>query len=204
MTRLRILVPALCLALTVLACGSEPEPTPFPTSDVSRPTHTPGPSPTLEPTPTLGPTSTPRPTRTLAPPTETPTAEEQVAGIVRTALGDGNRDLERVQEVDVSGDGWVEVAWAINDNLTAGMLRDGAKLDVYGVARALCQAGHCAGLTMHGTFSMQDQYGDVEEDVVVRVVLRPETLEKINWDGFSFQNVYAVADAADVHPEFRD
>jgi hypothetical protein len=125
-----------------------------------------------------------------------------VERIVSETLGTGNRDVERIQSLRVTRDGWVHITWAINDNLSVNLVAASAKLDITEVAEALCNAGYCDGLTMHGTFSMQDQYGNVTEDTVVHVVLRPETLEKINWENFVHTNIYNIADIADVHPQF--
>lgn len=181
--------------------GALPTYTPTPA-----PTDTPTPLPTATPMPTdtPAPTDTPRPTNTPAPPTSTPSPKEEVKQIVQDTLGDSNRDVERIQDLRVTDDGWVHIKWAINDNLSANLLKGSAKLDVTDVAKALCKADHCNGLTMNGTFSMRDQYGNVSEDVVVSVVLRPETLAKINWENFLFKDIYAVADAVKLHPEFQD
>jgi hypothetical protein len=184
---------------------SIPTDTPIPApTETGAPTETPAPTDTPSPTFTPGPTNTPEPTDTPAPPTETPSPEQAIERIVEDTLGTCNRDVQRIQELRVANDGWVHIKWAINDNLTEGMIKNGAKLDVTEVAEALCEAGYCNGLTMRGTFSMVDQYGNTSEDVVVEVVLSPGTLDKINWENFLFENIYAIADSANIHPAFQN
>lgn len=198
-----------CCILSVGICGiggllesAGVLPTPSPTAV---PMETPIPTDTIVPTNTPIPTDTAVPTDTPIPaPTETLSPEESVGQIVHDALRTGNREVQRIQELRVANDGWVQIEWAINDNLSEDMIKRGAKRDVTDVAEALCKAGYCDGLTMRGTFSMVDQYGNASENVVVEVVLRPETLEKINWDNFLFTNIYAIADTANIHPAFQD
>ena len=119
-------------------------------------------------------------------------------------MATGNRDAERVTKIEMASDGWVTVDWAINDNLTERLIKLSAKMDIADVARALCEAGFCSGLTMNGSFSMKDVYGNVSEDEVVRVVLRPETLAKINWEHFDYHDVYTIADAVKLHRALQD
>ena len=136
-------------------------------------------------------------------PTATPKPQDVVGELVREALGTGNRDVDRISEIDVTF-GWVTVDWAINDSLTEGMIKTGAKIDICDVAEALCQNGFCDGLTMRGSFSMQDVYGNVSELTVVEVGFTPETLAKINWEYFDFHDIYLIADTVELHPAFQD
>lgn len=132
------------------------------------------------------------------------TAISDIREIVEDELGTSNRDAERVQEVRAVGDGLIYVKWAINDNITPGLVRTGAKHDIVRVAEALCNAGHCSGLRMEGTFSMLDQHGNVSEESVVKVTLEGATLAQINWSSFLLDNLYSVADTVWVHPKFED
>ena len=167
---------------------AQPTPSPMPSSTST-------PSPTLEPTPI--PSATPEPTPTLS-------SEETVERLVVKALGSGNRDVDRITKIILADDDWVTLNWAANDSLTEGMIKSSAKRDIANVGRALCKAGYCNGLTMIGTFSMKDPYGNVSEDVVIQIVLRPETLARINWEYFDSQNVYVIADAVKLHPAFEE
>lgn len=124
--------------------------------------------------------------------------------IVRDVLGGNNRGVERIESLRVQNDGWVHVRWAINSAFNADSIRKSAKIDITEVAKKLCEAGHCDGLTMHGTFALQDQFGNETETNVVDIVLRPETMRQINWENFLFKNIYSIADSVKLHPEFED
>ncbi|MCK4822419.1 hypothetical protein KA005_42035 [bacterium] len=52
-----------------------------------------------------------------------------------------------------------------------------------------------------GTFSMVDSYGNVSEDIVLKLFFSPETIEKINFENFLSDNIYNIADGKDIHPE---
>jgi hypothetical protein len=136
-------------------------------------------------------------------PQSTPSPREEVRQILEDTLGTSNRDVEKIQDMQLKGD-WVHITWAIDDNWNANMIRKSALMDVTNVAKALCEAGYCDGLTMHGTFALQDAYGNTSEEMVVGVVLRPETLEKINWESFRYDGLYDVADVLEVDPVLRD
>jgi hypothetical protein len=197
-----LLLICLCSGLAdVISPTPEATLTPIPVRHEVEASPTPGIS---EATPTpLPPTATPMPTDTPMP-TATPKPHAVVEELVREALGAGNRDVDRISKIKMASDGWVTVDWAIDDNLTEGMTKTGAKIDICDVAEALCQNGFCDGLTMHGSFSMQDVYGSVSELTVVGVVLRPETLARINWEHFDFHDIYFIADTVELHPAFED
>lgn len=87
---------------------------------------TPGPPTTIPPTrtpaPTKIPTATPLPTATL-------TTRASLNAELAAALGTSNRKVARLQNVTLEGNS-VTVGWAINDNVTEGMIKTSANLDL--------------------------------------------------------------------------
>ena len=71
--------------------------------------------------------------RAPAAPPKTP--EQALADSVNSALGDSNRNIARLTRNRLDNDGTYEVHWNINDNLTSGMIRTGAKLALRGTAK---------------------------------------------------------------------
>ena len=200
-----LLITLTCLCSRFTALIEEPLPELSP--DVRQTAEALATGPTSTPAPTRPPipTDTPAPMPSPVPPTATPEPRAAVEALVKKTLGRSNRDVDRVGLVTLSADNWVTVEWAINDNLTSGMIKGSTTMDIAHVARALCEASFCAGLTMRGSFSMVDVYGNVSEDVVVQIVLQPETLTKINWATFDHRaNLYTVADTVKLHPAFQD
>lgn len=171
----------------------------------SVPTRTKAPSPTPRSTKTPRPTRTPVPTE---PPTAIPVPEEDIERVVREVLGTGNRDdVKRVKVViveETNGTYHVTVEWAINNNLTEDMIRSGARRDVVHVGEALSEGGWpIYALTMAGSFSLVDVYGNAKETNVVKVAYSEETFGKINWTAIDFDNIYLVADSKAIHRLFQ-
>jgi len=206
-----------------------PTSTPSPTitqtpTDTPIPTNTPSPTQTVPPTSTLPPSDTPAPTAT-PPPTNTPPPTPTITSTptplphtptptllegLRSALSESDRGLERVGLASES-DGVVNVEWTINDQLTARLVRVGARQDVVDLLHAVrVLVPDYAFVNLAGTFSMQDAYGNTSEMQVVRASFRRETAEKINWSDDDFvrillrKSIYELADDADIHPVFQE
>ena len=98
----------------------------------------------------------------------------------------------------------VLVYWDINDNLTNGMIRFGAKHDVELIWQAVAKSSiSCREVTVYGSFPMVDLYGNSSKDIVLIVTCKGSTIQKINWANFLTDNVYNVADEVWLHPTFQ-
>lgn len=158
------------------------------------------PEPTTVPTdePTAAPTATTEPT--AVPPTLAP--DEALRAAVADALGDSNRDVERLVGV-VDDAGRIEVDWAINDNVGEDMVKGGAQLDATEILKAIVASGYAYEFVlMRGTFPLVDQFGNIEEQKVVELFFEKPTVDQINFDNFDHRNVYDIADSAQIHPAF--
>lgn len=95
--------------------------------------------------------------------------------------------------------------WTINDSLTKGWIRSGAQSDIADILKAI----HSTGLDYQrvdllGTFPLVDVYGNTEETDVISVSYSRETVDRVNWNSFSADNIYTIADQVlMIHPEFR-
>jgi len=127
-------------------------------------------------------------------------------GAVETALGEGNRAVERARDFRGSSGptGQVYVEFAINDNFSEDLIIGGAQLDCMDVLKAIAKSDASYGsVRIVGTFPMKDAFGNVVEQEVVRLDFEAATVRKINWSGFSYKNIYTVADKAEIHAQFR-
>jgi len=192
---------------------TSPTNTPEPTKP-SIPTQTLTPSVTLEPSKTSTPSETPEPSETIPPsnthlpsntpkPTNTQSPEKEVREIVEDILGDGNRDVKKIDYIHILEDGSITIKFAIDDSPIASWLITETQLDITEVAKELCKARYCDGLAMIGTFSMVDIYGNISENIVVSVYLSKSTLSLINWNNFSYRDIYNIADELFLHPDFH-
>jgi len=158
---------------------------------------TPAPEPTAAPT--AEPTNTPAPT---AEPTATLAPADALRAAVLSALGDSNRDVDRLVALEDAA-GRIEVDWAINDNLTEDLNRAGAQLDATEILRAIAGSGYpYEFILLRGTFPLIDQFGNIEEQKVVELFFEKPTVDQINFDNFSHRNIYNIADSAQIHPAF--
>lgn len=147
------------------------------------------------------PAATPTPTVSKAPQTLKPA--------LMTALGESNRDLERVASVTVDGDA-LTIQWAIDDSLSDDWLKDGIKSDVVSILQVVWKS-KLPFKTIHlaGTFAMQDRFGNVTEDIVVDLTYGSDIVRQINWGDALFvavdlpDNIYDLAEYKFIHLEFR-
>jgi hypothetical protein len=122
---------------------------------------------------------------------------------VADALGSSNRERERLNSVEYDGS-QVTVMWAINDNLTQGFIKGGAKRDVVDILQTVAMSEMpFDAVTLRGTFPLVDEYGNSTETEVVRATYTRATVDRINWEGFIWENVYRIADDVQQHPTFR-
>lgn len=52
-------------------------------------------------------------------------------------------------------------------------------------------------------FPLKDDFGNVEDGQVLNLRYDKPTIERINWDGFNWKNIYQIADKATVHPDLQ-
>jgi len=165
------------------------------------------------PTPIL-PTDTPAPLPTatkyivLAPsalPTDTPAPLDPLADLqqrIVEAIGSYRR-IEPPAKVS-SRAGQILVEWAIGDSFTPGLMVKGAKSDINKILRIIVDgAVPYDDVRLQGSFSMADKFGNASEMVVVDVVYRAETIDKINWQNLDIDNLYDIADSKKIHAEFQ-
>lgn len=133
-----------------------------------------------------------------------------ITDAIEDTLGDSNReDVDRVDSVVyVDGVNVPVITWAINENVTESLTKKGAMLDISEMLEDLQQL-QSDGLvikeaTFAGTYSLQDQLGNVSEDRVVLARYSGNTISKINFGNFIYSDVYDVATKVTLHPAFQE
>lgn len=167
--------------------------------------------PTLAPpTATSIPTETPLPTNTPFPAeTLEPAAALEVN--VRNVLGEGNRDVPRVAQIEYSTAlNIINVTWALNDSWTTGSIKSGAQMDAAKVLKAVHESGIVFDfMNLTATMELEDSFGQATEDPVVWYTVGYETLQRINWQDEAFvdvvlyQRIDEIADSVKYHPAFQ-
>lgn len=180
-----ICIVCICVSGTMNQLGLIPTPTP---SSI--------PSSTLPPPPTDLPTETSTP---LDP-------QSQLRIDIEKALGIGNRDVARLIQLnyDDPETGAIYVNWSINDNFTEDLIVFGAKSDATDILKAIARSGiQYTYVILSGSFPMSDAFGNSEERNVINLTFYKATVDKINWDGFLSDNIYVIADEANVWAQFQ-
>ncbi len=152
------------------------------------------------PTEVLTPTNTPEPTATLEPRVA---LKSQIEGV----LGSSNRNIPTLISLEFNNpeQGAIFINWAINDNLTEDLIVFGAKSDATDILKALAQSGtDYTYVILSGSFPMADKFGNSDEKNVVNLTFNKETVERINWDDFLSDNIYSIANEANVWVAFQD
>ncbi|MBN1430482.1 MAG: hypothetical protein JXB07_19080 [Anaerolineae bacterium] len=151
------------------------------------------------------PTSTQPQTETIAEPTIPADPYQSLVAAITEALGSSNRDVDRVTSIEHDEDiGQITVTWAINDNLTTDFIKVGAQTDAVDIIEKVDSSGLQYNLlSIHGTFALVDDFGNVTEDTVVYASYSAQTIDKINWENFLYTSVWDIADTSDIRPEFR-
>lgn len=140
----------------------------------------------------------------------TPTPRERFRKTIKDALGSGtNRDIPKITNIGFSiGPNEllnITVRFAIDDNLTEGFIKRGAKRDIEETIEKISKSGQAFHqIQMEGTFVLSDVRGNVSEDLVVRATYLKTELDRVNWGNFLTDNVYLIADTTFIHPTFRD
>ena len=139
--------------------------------------------------------------------TATPVPDEYVLSqLVTRTLGNSNREVERVRNMAFDEDErHLIIEWSINDNLTGGLRKSGAKRDVLGVLEAIRDSTVVVSrVTMRGSRSLVDVYGNVTEGDVVRASYDKETIDRINFENVRTDNAWIIADQIWILPDFQD
>ena len=169
-------------------------------------TTNPAPSTTSEPATTAEPVTTAKPTTTAAP--KPIPSKTILRNAVVKALGESNRDVKRLPQFSATEGEYIVLTWRINENLTEGLTKDSARLDGVNILKAIKSVpehDRYKGVSMKGTYSLVDQFGNASEDTVVRATYERRTLERINFEpgGVDFKQIFDIADSGSVHPAFQ-
>ncbi len=128
---------------------------------------------------------------------------DELAEQIHAKLGKSNRDIDKVASVRLAKK-VITIKWAIDDNITGDLLKRGAMMDAVEILELVEESAIVYDhVRLRGTFVMVDIKGNESEDVVVDATYSFDELLGVNWMNFLTDNVWTLADAAKIHPEFR-
>jgi hypothetical protein len=130
-----------------------------------------------------------------APTTTTPQGPQPPAGVKNLTF-----DVQPGPDGDI-----VTARYKISENLTAGLTKDGARIDTVSILKyAQAAYPNLAEVDVDASADMVDTYGNTKYEQVATLIYTRATLDKINWENFDFKNVWNVPIALPVyiHPAF--
>lgn len=139
--------------------------------------------------------STPSGGSVAAGPTEaapsTPAGPKKPEGVTFTTAPGPNGDV-------------VNARFAIRDNYTEQLIKDGARLDTIDILKyARATYPDASAVNVQGTFPMTDPYGNTSTQVAIDLTYSRATLDKINFDGISKASIWEIRDSGNVLPAFQ-
>lgn len=139
--------------------------------------------------------STPSSSSIAAGPTEpapsTPAGPKKPEGVTFSTAPGPNGDV-------------VDARFAIRDNYTEQLIRDGARLDTIDILKyARATYPDASAVNVQGSFPMTDPYGNTSTQVAIDLTYSRATLDKINFDGISKTSIWEIRDSGFVLPAFQ-
>jgi hypothetical protein len=139
--------------------------------------------------------SSPSSSSVAAGPTEaapsTPAGPKKPEGVAFTTAPGPNGDV-------------VNARFAIRDNYTEQLIKDGARLDTIDILKyAKATYPDASAVNVQGTFPMTDPYGNTSTQVAIDLTYSRATLNKINFDGISKASIWEIRDSGNVLPAFE-
>lgn len=80
-----------------------------------------------------------------------------------------------------------------SENLTSKMTVEGMYMDIANILKGI-QEDIDVNVDINVTYPLQDSYGNIEEDIVIKATFNNETIKKINFDNFLSKNIPSIAD----------
>lgn len=98
----------------------------------------------------------------------------------------------------------VDARFAIRDNYTEQMIKDGARMDTIDILKyAKATYPDASAVNVQGTFPMTDPYGNTSTQVAIDLTYLRATLNKINFDGITKASIWEIRDSGTVLPAFQ-
>ena len=134
------------------------------------------------------------------------TPEERATAFVNKKLKDKtNNDKDRIVSVGVKNNSF-EIILNGDDNFTTNMIRIGMISKSADLFEEVSKYEDITAndITIGWMMTLVDQYGNENDQPVLKVQLSKDKLAKINWKNFDYNNLENIADAYFVHPALKD
>ena len=122
--------------------------------------------------------------------TETQTSiEEQLQKDIETVISEDNLELFNY----VPANNYALIKFKGSENVTANMTVKGMYMDISNVLKAI-QNDIDVNVDVNVTYPLQDVYGNLSDYTVIKATFNNETIKKINFDNFDYNDIPSIAD----------
>lgn len=138
--------------------------------------------------------------------------EDKINATIVNVIGEKtNTDKESIIEIQVNdhmgtddpNDKIVVAKLNGDENLTVNMTKEGLWMDTVNLMKKLFNLPEISEVALLWHLPLTDKYGNVEDEVVMKVTFTREIAEKINWENFQRENIPAIAADYFEHPALK-
>lgn len=145
---------------------------------------------------------------TLSLPPPTATVEPKIALVdgITEVLGAGDGVNPRLTGIAYSfpEKGDITITWSIRDEGEEALTREGALRDAAAILKVIeVQQTRFVYVILSGTYSKQDENGNLTEIEAVNFGFNKSTLEKVDWQDFQPADIFSLADVSVIHSLFQ-
>ena len=132
------------------------------------------------------------------------TPVERTTAFINDKFGETNTDKERIVSIGESNNAF-EIVLNGDDNLTANLARAGMMSKSADIFEEVSKYEDITtdDISIGWMMPLIDQYGNASDQRVLNIRLSKETLAKINWDNFNYDNFEGVSETYFIHPALK-
>ncbi|HFJ9341796.1 TPA: hypothetical protein ACGW5N_003157 [Bacillus mobilis] len=142
--------------------------------------------------------------KTATPVEKQPTSlEEKLNKIAQDKVGKKNVESIKLNDnlgTEATNDKIALITLSGKDNLTNNMIKKGMWKDTSDMLKDIAKEKDISEVVFFWKFELEDTYGNKKNENVMKITYNRETLDKINFDNFSFNNIPTTATQYWQHP----
>ncbi|MCP1180550.1 MULTISPECIES: hypothetical protein [Bacillus] len=142
--------------------------------------------------------------KTTAPTEKQPASlEDKLNKITQDKVGKKNVESIKLNDnlgTEATNDKIALITLSGKDNLTNNMIKKGMWKDTSDMLKDIAKEKDISEVVFFWKFELEDAYGNKKNDNVMKITYNRETLDKINFDNFSFNNIPTTATQYWQHP----
>ncbi|MEH0979205.1 hypothetical protein AB1I92_07960 [Bacillus mobilis] len=132
-----------------------------------------------------------------------PSLDDTINKIAQDKVGKKNVESVKLNDnlgTEAPNDKIALITLSGKDNLTNNMIKKGMWKDTADMLKGIAQEKDISEVVFFWKFELEDAYGNKNHENVMKITYNRETIDKINFDNFSFNNIPTTASQYWQHP----